>query len=180
VRTILVALASNVVVAVAKLVAGLLSGSAAMLAEAGHSLADSLNEIFLGISLRRSRRPADLAHPLGHGRERFLWAFMAAIASFLVGGCLSVAPAVEEVLALQAVYTGPEEVIVAAKVRPAARLTVDALARAMDEIDHALRAALPVVADVYIDVTAYRSETAAFDGASQTERASEGMDRLDP
>ena len=52
-------------------------------------------------------------------------------------------------------------VIAAAKVRPLASLTIDALTRAMDELDAALRAAVPEVADVYIDVTAYRSEPAA-------------------
>jgi Cation efflux family len=92
-RTILTALALNLLVAVATLVAGLLSGSAALLAEAGYSLADSLNEVPLGISVRRGRVPADPARPLGHGREGFLWAFLAAIASFLIGGsCRSAWP----------------------------------------------------------------------------------------
>lgn len=297
-RTVFIALAANIVIAGAKLVAGLLSGSPAMLAESAHSVADSLNEVLLGISLRRARRPADATHPLGHGRERFLWAFMAAIASFLVGGCLSVvlalrelrspqspgsalvswivlavsfaadgaswlqsvgqarrearergrsvwrhlirsseplvraivvedtaaliglviaatglalrealgtsipdavaslligillavtafglarpladflvgrslppeqlqelhdilasSPLIEQVLTLQAVYTGPEEVIVAAKVRPSKAATVEELARAMDDLDHELRAASEFVADVYLDVTMYR------------------------
>src|SRR5215207_6911409 len=95
-RTIRIALIANIAIAVAKLVAGLISGSAALLGEAGHSFADSLNEVLLGYSLRRGRRPADAAHPLGYGRERFLWAFLAAIASFLIGGCLSVALAIRE------------------------------------------------------------------------------------
>src|SRR5436190_18670518 len=95
-RTVLIALAANVVIAVAKLISGLTSGSTAMLAEAAHSLADASNEVLLGISLRRAKRPADDRHPLGHGRERFLWAFMAAIASFLIGGCFSVAIAVRQ------------------------------------------------------------------------------------
>src|SRR5881227_2867517 len=95
-RTILVALAANVVIAVAKLITGLISGSTALLAEAAHSLADASNEVLLGISLRRGAVPADDRHPLGHGRERFLWAFLAAIASFLIGGCFSVAIAVRQ------------------------------------------------------------------------------------
>src|SRR5881275_1288074 len=85
-RTIIIALAANVVIAVAKLISGLISGSTALLAESAHSLADASNEVLLGISLRRATAPADELHPLGHGRERFLWAFMAAIASFLIGG----------------------------------------------------------------------------------------------
>src|SRR6185369_4600734 len=93
-RTIVVALLANLVVAIAKLITGLLSHSTAMLAEAAHSLADTSNEVLLAISLRRARRPADPTHPLGHGRERFLWALMAAVASFLIGGCFSVAMAI--------------------------------------------------------------------------------------
>jgi cation diffusion facilitator family transporter len=292
-------LTANVVIAVAKLISGLISGSTALLAESAHSLADASNEVLLGISLRRAARPADDLHPLGHGRERFLWAFLAAIASFLIGGCFSVAiairqfahgemmrntsaawivlavafggdgvsfaqsvrqawsearergqtvwfhllrssdpivravvvedgaaligvviaavglllshhfrsgrpdaiaslligflmaatafglarpladflvgkslppelleqiravigahQAVEEILSLQAVYTGPEEVIVAAKVRPSPPLTAQELSGAMDDLDHALRNASPFVADVYIDVTSHHA-----------------------
>jgi cation diffusion facilitator family transporter len=300
-RTIFIALAANLIIAIAKLIAGLMSGSTAMLAEAAHSAADSINEVLLGISLRRARRPADTTHPLGHGRERFLWAFIAAIASFLIGGCVSIAlairelehpgsrkgvlaawivlaisfaadgvsllqsvqqarreakergrsvwnhlvrssdpivravvvedsaaligvllaaggllvseiagssvpdavaslligvllaltavglarpladflvgrslpdeqlaklhaildgaPAIDEVLSLQAVYSGPEEVIVGAKVHPSSKLTIEQLTRAMDDLDAAIREALPVVADVFLDVTRYRSDT---------------------
>lgn len=296
-RTVLIALAANLVIAAAKLIAGLMSGSTALLAESAHSLADASNEVLLGISLRRASVPADDLHPLGHGRERFLWAFLAAIASFLIGGCFSVAiairqltrselsgnmtvawivlavsfagdglsllqslrqarndarerrrslwyhvfrssdptiravvvedgaaligvviaaaglvvshhfgsgrpdaiaslligllmaatafalgrpladflvgkslppellaqihkalesdEAVEEVVALQAVYVGPEEVVVAAKVRPSAQLTVAELSRAMDDLDRTLRDLSPFVADVYIDVTSH-------------------------
>src|SRR3979411_1329306 len=105
-RTITFALLANLVVAAAKLVAGLLSGSASLLAEAGHSLADSLNEVFLGVSLMRGGLPADLLHPFGHARERFLWAFMAAIASFLIGGCVSIALAIAALKARHPVEGG--------------------------------------------------------------------------
>jgi cation diffusion facilitator family transporter len=97
-RSIVVALLANVVVAAAKLAAGLTTGSAALLAEAGHSAADSVNELLLGLSVRHGRRPADELHPFGHGGARFLWAFIAAISSFLIGGCISVALAVRELL----------------------------------------------------------------------------------
>ncbi|MEO8430849.1 MAG: cation diffusion facilitator family transporter [Acidobacteriota bacterium] len=299
-RTIVIALAANLLIAVAKLVAGLASRSTGLLAEAAHSAADSINEVFLAIGLHRDRKPADASHPLGHGRERFLWAFMAAIASFLIGGCLSIAmavvefkerhplpggvapwvvlgiafladgaswvqgvrqarwqakeygltvrvyiqrssdpvvravvvedsaalvglglaagglllsrmtgsnlpdaiaslliglllaatafalarplasflvgrsvpepmlqqlqaivegdAAVEQVVSFRAIYSGPEEVIVAAKVHPASGLAAEQLTRAMDELDRRLRASLPLVADVFIDVTASRAE----------------------
>jgi cation diffusion facilitator family transporter len=93
-----VALVANVVVAVAKLLAGLFTGSSALIAEAAHSTADSTNEILLGLSLRRARRPADAEHPFGYGGARFLWAFLAAICSFLIGGCLSVGLAINDLV----------------------------------------------------------------------------------
>ena len=300
IRTIVIALLANIVIGIAKLIAGLASGSTGMLAEAAHSAADSVNEVFLAVGLHRDRQPADATHPLGHGRERFLWAFMAAIASFLIGGCLSIAlaiaelkarhpvsgglaawivlaisfaadgaswlqsmrqarrqakeygltvwrymlrssdpvvraivvedsaaliglclaagglllsrilgtsvpdslaslliglllavtafglarpladflvgrslpaplfeklaaifkedAAIEQVLSLRAMYTGPEEAIVVAKVHPSASLNIEQLTRAMDDLDHRIRLALPLVADVFIDVTAYRAE----------------------
>lgn len=89
------ALAANVVIAVAKLAGGLLAGSPAPLSEAAHSVADSLNEIFLLAALRRSRRPADRRHPFGHGKERFFWSLLAAVGIFVMGGCFSFFQGVE-------------------------------------------------------------------------------------
>jgi cation diffusion facilitator family transporter len=304
-RTVVIALLANVFIAVAKLVAGVVSGSTAMLAEAAHSAADSINEVLLAVSLRRDRIPPDDVHPIGHGRERFLWAFMAAIASFLIGGCLSIAiavhelgerhplsgalvawivlavsfaadgtswlqsmrqarrqageyglpvwqyirrasdpvvraivfedsaalvglglaasgllasevagtnvpdsvaslligvllavtafglarpladfligrslagdqlaklqaivkddPAIHEIVQLRALYVGPEEVVVLAKIHPSAHLGIEELAKAMDDLDGTIRSAFPLVADVFIDVTTHRVETG--DGA---------------
>src|ERR1700733_7824353 len=88
--TVLLALAANVAVAVAKLVGGLVTGSAAMLSEAAHSLADTLNELFLLTSLRRSRKPADAMHPFGYGKERFFWSLLAAVGIFVAGAGFSV------------------------------------------------------------------------------------------
>lgn len=106
-RTVVIALFSNVAIAIAKLIAGLISGSTGLLAEAAHSAADTINEICLAMGLYRDRLPADVEHPLGHGRERFLWSFMAAIASFLIGGCLSVAMAVAQLKGHHSVPGGP-------------------------------------------------------------------------
>jgi cation diffusion facilitator family transporter len=302
-RTIAIALLANLAIGVAKLIAGLASRSGALIAEAAHSGADCVNELFLAIGLYRARQPPDSDHPLGHARERFLWAFMAAITSFLIGGCLSIAlaiarlrsnhsventkwawlvlavsfvadgtswlqglrqarlqardyglsvpgylarasdpvvravlvedsaaliglilaaaglalsqilgtgtadsvaslligvllavtafalarpfadflvgrsipsghlerlraildedAAVEEVLALRAMYSGPEEAIVVAKIRPSRALNIDRLSRAMDDLDRRIREALPYVADVFIDVTGDRSASPA-------------------
>ncbi|MFI6659311.1 cation diffusion facilitator family transporter [Streptomyces sp. NPDC050523] len=88
--TVLVALAANLLIAAAKAVGGLFAGSPALLSEAAHSVADSLNEVFLLAALRRSRRPADKRHPFGYGKERFFWSLLAAVGIFVMGGCFSV------------------------------------------------------------------------------------------
>ncbi|MEU6217731.1 cation diffusion facilitator family transporter [Streptomyces sp. NPDC047022] len=85
----LVALGANVLIAVAKAVGGLVSGSPALLSEAAHSVADTLNEVFLLAALRRSRRPPDRRHPFGYGRERYFWSLLAAVGIFVMGGCFS-------------------------------------------------------------------------------------------
>ncbi|MFM9372600.1 cation diffusion facilitator family transporter [Streptomyces sp. Da 82-17] len=87
--TVLVALTANLVIAAAKAVAGFLAGSPALLSEAAHSVADCLNEVFLLVAVRRSRRPPDARHPFGYGKERYFWALLAAVAIFVVGGCFS-------------------------------------------------------------------------------------------
>ncbi len=88
--TVLVALGANLGIAVAKGVAGLLSGSSAMLAEAAHSTADTVNQLFLLAALRRGAKPADATHPFGYGKERFFWSLLAAVGIFVAGGAFSV------------------------------------------------------------------------------------------
>lgn len=88
--TVYVALAANLVIAVAKVVGGIISGSSALLSEAAHSVADSLNEVFLLTSLRRSHKRPDGKHPFGYGKERYFWSLLAAVGIFVMGGCFSV------------------------------------------------------------------------------------------
>src|SRR5215204_1248036 len=286
-RSLIVAFVANLFVAAAKLAAGLITSS----------VAHSTNEVMLGVSFRRVGRPADAEHPFGYGGLRFLWTFLAAISSFLIGGCLSVglafnelvhgnvidefllawivlgiaaladgtalaqtvrqarreaalwdlptirylrhtsdptlralavedtaaliglglaaagllvhelggpaasdaiaslligvllgltaiglaqpladlligrsilparlelarrtlaeSPAVDEIRQLYAVHVAPQEVLLAAKVHPVANMDADELAEAMDEIDSRLRAELPEIGEVFIDVTAH-------------------------
>ncbi|MEV1021153.1 cation diffusion facilitator family transporter [Streptomyces sp. NPDC050264] len=87
--TVLVALSANLLIAVAKAIGGLIATSPALLSEAAHSVADSLNEVFLLAALHRSRRPADRQHPFGYGKERFFWSLLAAVGIFVMGGCFS-------------------------------------------------------------------------------------------
>jgi cation diffusion facilitator family transporter len=87
--TVVVAAVANLGIAVAKAVAGAISGSSAMLSEAAHSVADTVTELLLLTALRRSGRPADAEHPLGHGPERYIWAMLASVATFVGGAVFS-------------------------------------------------------------------------------------------
>src|SRR4029453_12726322 len=91
-------LAANLLVAVAKSIAAVITGSASILAEAAHSWADTGNEVFLLIAHRRSRRPADRAHPLGHGREAYVWSLLAGGGLFVAGAAVSVTHGVQELI----------------------------------------------------------------------------------
>lgn len=96
VTTVLVAFAANLLVAIAKTVAAVVTGSASILAEAAHSWADTGNQVFLLVANRRARRPPDRAHPFGHGREVYVWSLLAALGLFVAGAAVSVAHGVQE------------------------------------------------------------------------------------
>jgi cation diffusion facilitator family transporter len=98
-RTVVIALVANLAIALAKLVGGLIAGSSAMLSEAAHSAADTMNQIFLLVSLRFSEREPDVEHPFGYGKERFFWAFMAAVTIFVSGAVFSAFQGIERITA---------------------------------------------------------------------------------
>lgn len=95
---VVAALAVNVAIALLKFVAAFFSRSSAMLAEACHSTADTCNQIFLLIGMRKSARPADRKHPFGHGPETYFWAFMVALCIFTLGGYFSVHEGIEKIV----------------------------------------------------------------------------------
>jgi cation diffusion facilitator family transporter len=97
-RVVVAALAVNIAIAVFKFIAAWLSRSSAMLAEACHSTADTANQVFLLVGMRKSARPPDRDHPFGYGPETYFWAFMVALCIFSVGGGFSVHEGVEKIL----------------------------------------------------------------------------------
>ena len=97
-RTVLVALGAGLGVALAKVGAAVLTGSAALAAEAAHSLADSGNDLSLFVAQRRSSRPADDEHPLGYGREAYFWALIAAIGVFVTAAAFSLREGIDELI----------------------------------------------------------------------------------
>jgi cation diffusion facilitator family transporter len=96
--TVVLALAANLGIAIAKIVAAVLTGSASMAAEAAHSVADTFNEVLLMVGLRRSGRPADRRHPLGYGKERYIWTLLVAVAIFGMGALFAFYQGVETLL----------------------------------------------------------------------------------
>jgi cation diffusion facilitator family transporter len=72
-----------------------------MLAEALHSVADSTNEILLLVGARRANRPADLRHPFGHARYRYLYSFVVSLAVFWIGGVLAVVEGVSHLFSAE-------------------------------------------------------------------------------
>ena len=89
-RSVLAAFVANFLIAISKFVAGFISGSAAMLAEGAHSVADTVNQVFLLISLPLSKSAPDREHPYGHGKDRFFWSLLVAVGLFVAGAVFSV------------------------------------------------------------------------------------------
>ncbi len=107
-RTVIVAGLANIAVAVIKAVAGILTGSSAMLAEAAHSTADTINQAFLLTSINRGRKPADAEHPFGYGQERYFWSLLAAFGIFVAGAGFSI---FEGILALSRPQSGGDALL---------------------------------------------------------------------
>jgi cation diffusion facilitator family transporter len=95
-RAIVAALLANIGIAITKFIAAAFSGSASMLAEGIHSLADSGNQILLIIGGKRAKRDATAMHPFGYGRSRYIYAFMVSIVLFSVGGLFSISEGISK------------------------------------------------------------------------------------
>ncbi|GAA1156602.1 cation diffusion facilitator family transporter [Microbacterium oxydans] len=102
--TVILAFLANILVAIAKTVAAIITSSASMVAEAAHSWADAGNEVFLLIADRRGAKAKDARHPLGYGRNAFVWSLIAAFGIFTAGSIVSIMHGIQELS-----DTGPVE-----------------------------------------------------------------------
>ncbi len=162
-RSVLAALAANVTITIAKGVAAVLTGSAALLAETLHSAADAGNEVFLLVALRRSAREPDERHPFGYGAERYFWALLAALGMFVVGGAVSVWHGVQSLLdpsPLDSFWVGAAVLTIALVLDSSSRFVAGrevrrrAKARALSVRGYVRESADPTLTTVYLEDTA--------------------------
>jgi cation diffusion facilitator family transporter len=97
-RAVVAALGANLAIAVTKFIAFLFTGSASMLAESVHSVADTANQVLLLVGRGRSTRPASQEHPFGFGRERYFYGFVVSVMLFTVGGAFSVYDGIHKIV----------------------------------------------------------------------------------
>ena len=97
-RAVLAALGANLGIAVTKFVAFVITGSASLLAESVHSVADSGNQVLLLIGRTRARREETEQHQFGFGAERYVYAFIVAVVLFVVGAAFSLYEGISRIL----------------------------------------------------------------------------------
>ena len=84
-RVTLAGSAVNVVLLVFKFVAGFLGGSAAMIADAVHSLSDFITDVIVLLFVKLSAKPEDSDHDYGHGKYETLATSLIGLALMFVG-----------------------------------------------------------------------------------------------
>ena len=90
VKSIIFALCANLAIFLSKLIAAVITGSSAMMAEAVHSLADSGNQLLLLLGIKHAKRPPSPDYPLGFGKAVYFWSFIVALILFSMGGVYSI------------------------------------------------------------------------------------------
>jgi cation diffusion facilitator family transporter len=103
-KAVLAALAANLGIAITKFIAFLLTGSASMLAESVHSVADTGNEVLLLVGRGRFDRPRSDDHPFGFGRERYFYGFVVSVMLFTVGAAFSIYDGIHKVITPEAIH----------------------------------------------------------------------------
>jgi len=87
---IFTALFANLFISVMKLFVAFITKSTAMMAESIHSLADSFNQVFLLIGIKKGEKKANELHPFGFSGELYFWSFIVALILFTAGALFSI------------------------------------------------------------------------------------------
>ena len=88
-KAVYAAVFGNLGIAIAKLIAAIVTGSTAMFAETLHSISDTFNQVLLLFGIKTSSKAATERHPFGYGKEQFFWSFVVATMLFGISGILS-------------------------------------------------------------------------------------------
>lgn len=97
-KAVYAALFGNLGIAITKLIAAAMTGSAAMWAEAYHSASDTVNQILLLYGIKISIRPATFRHQFGFSRSQFFWSFIVATMIFGISGVLALEQGIASLL----------------------------------------------------------------------------------
>ncbi len=97
-KVIIAALIGNLLIAITKFIAAIITGSSAMFSEGIHSVVDTGNQVLLLYGLHRAKKPPDDQFPFGHGKEVYFWSFVVAILIFAVGSGFSIYEGIHRVL----------------------------------------------------------------------------------
>jgi cation diffusion facilitator family transporter len=108
-KVVMAAMIGNGLIAVSKFVAAFFTGSASVLAEAVHSVADTTNQMLLMLGIRRSRRRPTALHPLGYAAESYFWPFLVSVMIFLLGGVFALYEGIHGLLEPEAAHEGASQ-----------------------------------------------------------------------
>ena len=97
-RVVVIAFIMNLFITLSKFVAWFFTGSASMLAESFHSVADTGNQVFLYLGIQKAQKPPDAQHPYGYGNEEYFYSFLVAILIFSVGAIFAVYEGIHKTL----------------------------------------------------------------------------------
>ena len=88
-----IAITANCILTVLNIAVGLMSGSYALVSEGAHTLSDVVTSIIAYVGFKIGQKPADIEHPIGHGRAEavaglLIVVFLAIVAYEIMSGAI--------------------------------------------------------------------------------------------